>query len=116
MSEKEVEQFLDEMTNYMEMFRPAFQRMEQLRWSMLLVALAHHVLVRLRIRFQDQAPALTIYQVRLLLTAVLPALVFDIRTALEQARYYQKRNLAAYRSHRKAKLAQLAAFAPNLAL
>ncbi len=27
---------------------------------MLLVSLAHHFLVRLRIRFQDQAPALTI--------------------------------------------------------
>jgi hypothetical protein len=34
---------------------------------MLLVALAHHFLVRLKIRFQDQAPALTVYQVRLLL-------------------------------------------------
>jgi hypothetical protein len=29
---------------------------------MLLVSLAHHFLVRLRIQFQDQAPALTIYQ------------------------------------------------------
>jgi hypothetical protein len=37
---------------------------------MLLVALAHHFLVRLKIRFQDQAPALTVYQVRLLLSCV----------------------------------------------
>ena len=35
---------------------------------MLLVSLAHHFLVRLRIRFQHLASALTVYQVRLLLT------------------------------------------------
>jgi SRSO17 transposase len=33
---------------------------------MLLVAFAHHFLVRLRVRFYEKSPALTIYQVRLL--------------------------------------------------
>lgn len=82
---------------------------------MLLVALAHHFLVHLRIRFQDQSPALTVYQVQLLLSAVLPSSFFNIQTALDRIRYYQKRNFIAYRSHRKTTLYQLQAFAPNLA-
>ncbi len=74
---------------------------------LLLVALAHHFLVRLRVKFKDSAPALTIYQVRLLLTSVLPKPIFDPAAALRLVRYYQKRNYVAYLSHRKSKLAQL---------
>jgi SRSO17 transposase len=83
---------------------------------MLLVSLAHHFLVRLRITFQEQAPALTIYQVRILLCSVLPSFVSDIQSALERVWYYQQRNFIAYQSHRKKKLAQFQLFTRNLAL
>ena len=83
---------------------------------MLLVYLAHHFLVRLRIQFQDQAPTLTIYQVRILLCSVLPSFAFDIQSALERVRYYQQRNFIAHQSHRKKKPAQFKLFTRNLAL
>ena len=51
---------------------------------MLLVMLAHHFLVWVRREWEQQAPALTLNQVRLLLSSVLPRPVFDAERALER--------------------------------
>jgi hypothetical protein len=75
---------------------------------MVLVMLAHHFLVWVRVAWKDRAPALTLNQVRLLLTSVLPTAVFDAEQALFLVQYYQRRNHAAYLSHRKRKQKELA--------
>jgi hypothetical protein len=59
----------------------------------------------------DSHPSLplSIAQVRLLLRVVLPQPVLDVPAALALIAYQQRRNYAAYCSHRKRLLAQLQA-------
>ena len=80
---------------------------------MTLVALAHHFLVRLRVQLHALADALTVEQVRLLLTSVLPKPRFDAAAALRMVWYYEWRNYGAKRSHWKTRLRRLLATAPS---
>ena len=54
----------------------------------------------------------TLPQVRWLLRAALPLPVLDVALALALVAYWQRHNLAAYRSHRKRTLQRLAAQGP----
>jgi hypothetical protein len=56
---------------------------------------------------QKNAPSLTLPQVQVLLCSVLPRRTFDRAWALEVVIHWQQRNYAAYRAHRKRRLAQL---------
>jgi SRSO17 transposase len=74
---------------------------------MTMCILAHFFLVRLQLRLADKAPALTLPQAKLLLTGVLPKREFDSEWVLEVLGYRQRRNHAAYLSHRKRRLDML---------
>lgn len=69
--------------------------------------LSHHFLVRVRVEMGQQAPALTVSQVRRLLQVVLPKRTFDAPAALEELERIQRQNYAAYRAHRKRRRREL---------
>ena len=71
---------------------------------MTLCLLAHFLLVRLQLKLQDKAPALTLPQAVLLLQSILPKPKFDAALALEIVQYRQRRNHFAYQSHRKKRI------------
>lgn len=74
---------------------------------MTMTLLAHFFLVRLRLKFREQAPALTVPQIRFLLQVVLPKKEFDTQEAIELVQRMQHHHHAAYLSHRKQRIRQL---------
>ncbi len=74
---------------------------------MTMTMLSHHFLVQLRVEMGDQAPALTVSQVRQLLNVTLPKRDFDEQAVIDEIVRTQQRNRAAYLSHRKRKIREL---------
>lgn len=62
--------------------------------------LAHHFLVWMRLKFK-KTPAMTTAQARGLLAEVLRRERISVSEAIESMRYYQQRDWAAYRFHRR---------------
>lgn len=69
--------------------------------------LAYFFLVRVKLKYGDKAPTLTLPQVQLILSVVLAKRKHDTMWVLEVTAYHIRRNHATYISHRKRRVEQL---------
>ncbi len=74
---------------------------------MLTCMLAHFFLWHIKIKMEDNAPSVTLPQIRLLLKAVLPMKNYSIQETIDLVRWIQEKNHKAYLSHRKRKLGEV---------
>jgi SRSO17 transposase len=102
-----VERSIEDCKDELRMNQYAMRSWHGWHHHMTLVMIAHLFLVTLQQDFQEQAPALTISQVRMLLNAVLPRPVFDATAALEILHKIQVCNHRAYLSNRRRTLRKL---------
>ncbi len=102
-----VEKSIEDCKDEMKMNQYAMRGWRGWYHHMTLIMIAHLFLVSMQWELKEDAPALTVPQVRLLLQAVLPRRTFDAQAALNDLRRVQRANHAAYLSHRRRTIRKL---------
>jgi len=99
-----IEQRFEETKSDLGMVHYEVRKFPGWRHHMLRCMLAHFFLWHMRIRLGEKAPAITLSQLRLLISAVLPMKRFDPLDLIDLISWIQTKNYRAYISHRKRKL------------
>ena len=102
-----VEKSIEDCKDELKMNQYAMRSWRGWYHHMTLIMIAHLFLVTLQQEFQEDMPALTVPQARMLLESVLPKQVFDADAALKALSKIQLSNHRAYLSHRRKTLQRL---------
>jgi len=98
-----IEQCFEECKSELGMDHYEVRKYDGWNRHMLTTMLAHFFLWHIKIELKEDAPAITLPQIRLLLKAVLPMKNFSVKEMIDLVAWIQLKNHKAYLSHRKKK-------------
>ena len=88
--------------------KPQVRKFTGWHHHMLTCMLAHFFLWHLKIRLEKKTPSITLPQLRVLISVILPMKRHTLETLLEQIVWVQIQNHRAYLSHRRRRILKLA--------